>query len=172
SASQEPPSMQRASVGMLAVSEPDRRLDGGRDQRQAYLDYARAFGSADFESFGSYYTKDAICDLHGVVLRTREGIVAHYREMFETVRESLTLHRLIADDAGFTAEVTSQFTAVHDAPTFYVAPLRKGECIRVRTFVRYALHDGKISHVKVGPATQFSVLSSLEAARPDEPQRG
>jgi hypothetical protein len=76
--------------------------------------------------------------------------------MFKKVRESLTLHHLIADDTGLAADVTSTFTAIEDAPDFVVAPLKKGEFVRGRVFVYYTLRDGKIAHIRVARASPMS----------------
>ncbi|MGH8261806.1 MAG: nuclear transport factor 2 family protein, partial [Steroidobacteraceae bacterium] len=86
----------------IGVTKPTPRLGGSAEQRQAFLEYARAFSDADFDRFSRYYTDDAACELTGtgIVLRGRDGIVGFYREMFKTVRESLSLHQLIADDHG------------------------------------------------------------------------
>jgi len=110
------------------------------------MEYARAFSDADFERFSQYYTDDVVCALGGpgIVLRGKDAVVEFYREMFKTVRETLTLHRLIADDSGIAVDVTSQFTAIEDAPDFVVAPLRKGEFVRVPVFVHYELRDGRM----------------------------
>jgi hypothetical protein len=141
----------------VGVSKPTPRLGGSLEQRQAYMEYARAFSNADFDRFSQYYTDDVVCELRsGIVLEGKEGIVNFYREMFKTVRESLTLHHLIADDAGLAADITSQFTAIEDAPHFVVAPLKKGEFVRVPVFVHYTLRDGKISHIRVGRSGEVS----------------
>jgi hypothetical protein len=140
----------------VGVSKPVPRLGGSLEQRQAYLDYTRAFSNAEFERFSQYYTDDVVCELGAIVLRGREGIVGFYREMFKTVRESLTLHQLIADDGGLAADITSQFTAIEDAPRFVVAPLSRGEFVRVRVLVYYTLRDGRIAHIKVGRAGEVS----------------
>jgi hypothetical protein len=149
-----------ANVG---VSKPTPRLGGTLEQRQAFMEYARAFSNAEYERFSRYYTDDVVCELGGVgiTLRGRDGIVSFYREMFRTVRESLTLHHLIADDDGIAADITSQFTAIEDAPDFVVTPLRKGEFVRVPVFVHYQLRDGRIAHIKVGRTGEAS-----------KPQRG
>jgi ketosteroid isomerase-like protein len=137
----------------LGVTKPDSaRLGGTPEGRQAFMDYTRAFSNADFEGFSRFYTDDVRCELPSAVLERRAGIVGFYREMFKTVRESLTLHQLIADDAGLAADVTSQFTAIEDAPHFVVAPLQKGEFVRVRVFVYYTLRDGKIANIRVARA--------------------
>ncbi len=141
----------------VGVTKRAPRLGGTLEQRQAYLEYTRAFGNAEFERFGEYYTDDVVCTLGaGIVLHGRDGIVSFYREMFQTVRESLTLHQLIADDTGLAAEITSQFTAIEDAPSFVVAPLKKGEFVRLHVFVHYELRDGRIARIKVARAGTVS----------------
>jgi hypothetical protein len=157
-----PASPGSAATHRSAVSpRPDfARLGGTPAGRQAFMDYTRAFSNADFEGFSRFYTDDVRCELPSAVLEGREGIVGFYREMFKTVRESLTLHQLTADDAGLAADVTSQFTAIEDAPNFVVAPLKKGEFVRVRVFVYYTLRDGKIANIRVA-----------RAGVPEKPQR-
>lgn len=141
----------------VGVTKPAPRLGGSLEQRQAFMEYTRAFSNAEFERFSQYYTDDVTCTLSaGIVLRGKDGIVGFYREMFRTVRESLTLHQLIADDTGIAADITSQFTAIEDAPEFVVAPLRKGEFVRVPVFVHYELRDGRISRITVARSGEVS----------------
>jgi ketosteroid isomerase-like protein len=149
------PSLGAAPVTPRSAAAPRpslARLGGTPEGRQAFMDYTRAFSNADFEGFSRFYTDDVRCELPSAVLERREGIVGFYREMFKTVRESLTLHQLTADDAGLAADVTSQFTAIEAAPNFVVAPLKKGEFVRVRVFVYYTLRDGKIANIRVARA--------------------
>jgi hypothetical protein len=138
------------------------RLGGSPEQRQAYLEYTRAFSNAECDRFGQYYTDDVCLELPSVGLKIegRDGIVGFYRKMFERVRETLTLHQLVADDGGIAVDCTSRFTAIADAPDFQVSPLRKGELIEVRVFVHYTLRDGKIAWIKVA-----------RAGEPTRPQR-
>jgi SnoaL-like domain len=149
-------SRQRASVSPSATpssgGEPVPRLGGSAEQRQAFMDYTRAFSNADFERFSRHYTDDACCQLASIRLEGKQGIVGFYREMFQTVRESLTLHQLVADDNGLAADITSRFTAIEDAPGFVVAPLKKGEFVEVHVFVYYTLRDGKIANIRVARA--------------------
>ncbi len=140
----------------VGVTQPNTRLGGSLEQRQAFLEYTKAFSNAQFERFSAYYTDDVVCELAALTLRGKDGIVGFYREMFKTVRESLTLHRLTADDDGLAADITAQFTAIEDAPEFVVAPLKKGEFIRGRVFVHYELRDGKIAYIRVARAGPMS----------------
>ncbi|HXX17994.1 MAG TPA: nuclear transport factor 2 family protein [Candidatus Acidoferrum sp.] len=139
------------------VSKPTPRLGGTLEQRQAFNEYTKAFSNADFDRFPQYYNDDVTCELgSGITLRGKDGILNFYREMFKTVRENLTIHRFVADENGIAADVTTQFTAIEDAPNFVVGPLKKGECIRGRVFVHYVLRDGKISKISVARAGEMS----------------
>jgi len=46
--------------------------------------------------------------------------------------------------------------AIEDAPNFVVGALKKGECIRARVFVHYALRDDEISRVSLPGAVEMS----------------
>ena len=138
------------------VSKPTPKLGGTLEQRQAFTEYTKAFSNANFDRFTQYYDDDVICELGSITLKGKDGIADFYREMFKTVRENLTIHQFVADENGIAADMTTQFTAIEDAPNFVVGPLRKGECIRGRVFVHYALHNGKISRISVARAGEMT----------------
>jgi hypothetical protein len=139
-----------------------RLLGSSPAQRQAFREYTQAFSNAEYAAFSRYYTDDVVCELPALTLRGKEGIVLFYREMFKTVRESLTVHQVIADDDGIAADVTSRFTAVEAAPHFVIAPLNKGDFIEGRVFVHYTLRDGKIAHIKVARAADMAITRRSE----------
>jgi ketosteroid isomerase-like protein len=139
----------------VGVTKPSARLGGSLEQRQAFSEYTRAFSNAEFDRFSAYYTDDVVCELAAQTLNGRDGIVDFYRRMFKTVRETLTVNQVIADDHGIAADITTQFTAIEDAPDFVVAPLKKGQFIRGRVFVHYRLQDGRIARIKVARASDM-----------------
>jgi len=143
------------------VSKPTPKLGGTLEQRQAFTEYTRAFSNADFDRFTRYYHDDVICELGSMTLKGKDGIANFYREMFKTVRENLTIHQFVADENGVAADMTTQFTAIEDAPNFVVGPLKKGESIRGRVFVHYALRDGKISRISVARAGEMSRFQAV-----------
>src|SRR5262245_37407319 len=55
-----------AHVGDAGKSAP--RLGGSAAQREAFLEYTRAFSNADFEQFSQHYTDDVRCQLASIVL--------------------------------------------------------------------------------------------------------
>src|SRR5215831_6331379 len=44
------------------VSKPAVRLGGTLEQRQAFLEYTRAFSNAEFDNFSRFYTEDVRCE--------------------------------------------------------------------------------------------------------------
>jgi ketosteroid isomerase-like protein len=126
------------------------RLGGHPGQVAAYYGYAAAFSAGDAERFRQFYTDDVVLELSSAGrIEGAAGIVDFYTAMFQSVRETLTIHSLDATDERLIVDCTSRFTAVQDAPDFVVGALRKGEWIDVRVHVTYRLRDGLIDHIDV-----------------------
>ena len=126
------------------------KLGGHAGQRAAFIAYTRAFSAGLADQYSSFYTDDVKLHLSSVgELNGRKAIVDFYTKMFRTVREDLVINQIVYDDNGIVGDFVSVFTAVEDAPDFVVAPLKKGESIRVPVFVYYTLRDGLISDIRV-----------------------
>jgi hypothetical protein len=119
------------------------KLGGHPSQLAAYGAYAAAFSAGE----------DVRLELGSVpTMFGAAAIVDFYSAMFRQVRETLTIHSLLADDQAIFVDTTSRFTAIADAPDFVVGALRAGEHIDVRVFVLYTLRGGLISNIKVARA--------------------
>src|SRR5450631_2787670 len=129
------------------------RLGSHPSQLAAYRAYAAAFSAAEHERYAAFYTDDVRLELGSVApLVGPAAIVAFYRPMFQRVRETLTVHNLLADDESIFIDSTSSFFAIKDAPDFVVGALLAGERIDVRVFVYYTLRRGLISNIKIARA--------------------
>lgn len=129
------------------------RLGAHPSQVAAYYAYAAAFSAAEHERYAAFYTPDVRLELGSVPPITgAAGIVDFYRPMFRRVRETLTVHKMLADDAAIFVDTTSSFLALEEAPDFVVGPLQAGERIDVRVFVYYTLRNGLISHIRIARA--------------------
>ena len=126
------------------------KLGDQAGQRAAFIAYTRAFSAGLPEKYSSFYTDDVKLHLSSVGdLNGKKAIVDFYTKMFRTVREDLVINQIVYDDNAIVGDFVSVFTAVEDAPDFVVAPLKKGESIRVPVFVYYTLRDGLISNIRV-----------------------
>jgi predicted SnoaL-like aldol condensation-catalyzing enzyme len=126
------------------------RLGDHAGQRAAFIAYTRAFSGGLADKYSAFYTDDVKLQLSSVgELNGKKAIVDFYTKMFRTVREDLVINQIVYDDGAIVGDFVSVFTAVEDAPDFVVAPLKKGESIRVPVFVYYTLRDGLISNIRV-----------------------
>jgi hypothetical protein len=132
-------------------------LGGEHQQRLAFRAYLDAFSAGQIEKFTGYYQPNVTLKLgSGKLLSGREAIAGFYRNMFSKVREQLTLHRLVADQDGLAADLTTTFTAHQDMPDFPIAAIRKGQAIRGRVFVYYTLQEGLVANIEVARAGPMS----------------
>lgn len=126
------------------------KLGDHAGQRAAFIAYTRAFSGGLADRYSSFYTDDVKLTLPSAgVLNGKKAIVDFYTTMFRTVREDLVINQIVYGDDAIAGDFVSVFTAVEDAPDFVVAPLKKGESIRVPVFVYYTLRDGLISEIRV-----------------------
>jgi predicted SnoaL-like aldol condensation-catalyzing enzyme len=134
------------------------RLGDQAGQRASFIAYTRAFSGGVADKYSAFYTDDVKLHLSSVgQLNGKKAIVDFYTKMFRTVRADLVINQIVYDDQAIVGDFVSVFTAVADAPDFVVAPLKKGESIRVPVFVYYTLRDGLISEIRVarsGPPTR------------------
>ena len=131
------------------------RLGDAAGQRASFLAYTRAFSGGLPEKYSAFYTDDVKLTLSSVgELKGKQAIVDFYTKMFKTVREDLEIRQIVFDDQAIVGDFVSVFTAVADAPDFVVAPLKKGQSIRVPVFVYYTLRDGLISEIRVARSGQ------------------
>jgi ketosteroid isomerase-like protein len=142
------------------VSKPEPRLGAGLEARQAFYDYTRAFSEARFDVFPQYYTDDVTCQLGARTLVGKQGIIDFYKVMFERVRETIIVHKVIMDDGGICASITSKFTAIEDATDFEPMPLAKGAVFGGPLYVIYTLRDGKISSITASRTKPFEPMEA------------
>ncbi len=144
-----------AGVGVTTLPP----FGGHPSQVAAYHAYAAAFSNGDPARYTRFYTDDVVLELGSVPkIEGADGIAAFYTEMFKTVRETLTIHDLDANDERLVVDCTSRFTAIEDAPDFVVAPLAKGDFVEVGVKVTYKLREGRAYHIGVS-RTRDPVLS-------------
>ena len=118
------------------------------DQR-LFQDYIDSFNRDDFAGFGKYYAEDVVFELgRKKQLRGREAILDFYREVKARVRETLEVRNVIADAHGLAAEIATEFVALEDWPDFIAGAMKKGDTIRIVSFVHYKIRDGKFTHIR------------------------
>ena len=125
--------------------------------KQMFRDYIDCFNRDDFAGFSRYYTDDVVLELPQKELRGPQAIVDFYRVVKARIRETLQINEIVADDEGLAAEVDTEFLALEDWPDFIVRPVKKGDSIRIVSFVHYKIRDGRFAHIK---SARFRTLSA------------
>jgi sulfur carrier protein ThiS len=125
--------------------------------KQMFRDYIDCFNRDDFAGFTRYYTDDVLLELPQKELRGRQAIVDFYRIVKARIRETLRISEIVADEEGLAAEVDTEFLALEDWPDFIVRPVKKGDSIRIVSFVHYKIRDGRFAHIK---SARFRTLSA------------
>ncbi len=116
--------------------------------KQMFRDYIDCFNRDDFAGFSHYYTDDVLLELPQKELRGPQAIVDFYRVVKARIRETLRINDVVLDEAGLAAEVDTEFLALEDWPDFIVRPVKKGDTIRIVSFVHYKIRDGRFAHIK------------------------
>jgi sulfur carrier protein ThiS len=124
--------------------------------KQMFRDYIGCFNRDDFAGFSRYYADDVVLELPKKELRGSQAIVDFYRIVKARIRETLRINEIVADDEGLAAEVDTEFYALEDWPEFIVRPVKKGDIIRIVSFVHYKIRDGRFAHIK---SARFRTLS-------------
>lgn len=114
--------------------------------REQFLAYVDAFNRDDFATYAAYYAPDVTISYRGGELTVRgpEAIVARYREIHKTIRQRIEPVYLVIGERAIAGEMHSSFTALADQPDFIVAPLEKGQTVRIHTFVHYELNEADL----------------------------
>lgn len=118
--------------------------------RAAYQAYLDAFMAQDFEGFSRFYAEDVVFNLSGgkKIIHGRQGVVDFYREVFERIREELTITWFVSDANGVAVEVDTVFTALADWPDFMSKPMKAGEQFRITSWAHYTLKGGKFATIR------------------------
>jgi hypothetical protein len=124
------------------------KLGGSEGQKAAFMGYISAINSASVDTFVEFYHDEVVLSLPRVgEIKGREEIKGFYKLLFEKVRERLSVKRLIADDEGICADLTSTFTALRDVPDFSAGAMKKGDSLESELVVSYELKDGLIYRI-------------------------
>ena len=119
--------------------------------RQDWIDsYIGGFNRRDFAAFSAFYADDVVLEL-GQKKRIfgRQAICDFYAGVFEKVRETLTVDKVVIDAEGLAGVVRTEFHALEDWPDFIAGPMTKGNSIFIESMVLYDIGaDDKFTRIR------------------------
>lgn len=116
--------------------------------RENFERYITLFNNND-PAFIDFYHDDVTLELGTSIIRAPRGIADFYSDVKRYIKETLQVTQYIADADGIAVELPSEFGCFRDWPdSFWGRPIRKGEVLRIISFVLYRIEDGKFRHIK------------------------
>ncbi|AJP71373.1 YybH family protein [Sphingomonas hengshuiensis] len=112
--------------------------------------YIGAFNRGDFDAFTAFYAEDVVLQLgQKKTLVGKQAIRDFYTGVFAKVRETLTIEKIVLDETGLAAIVSTEFHGLADWPDFIAGPLVKGQSIFIESIVVYDIGpDGKFTAIR------------------------
>lgn len=116
--------------------------------RDEFMEYVTLFNDDD-PRFTQFYHDDVVLELGFQQIRTPQGILDFYKEVKAHIHERIEVTHFISDPTGIAAELPSEFKVYRDWENGYFRrPLKKGEVLRVVSFVMYWVDGGKFRRIK------------------------
>lgn len=119
--------------------------------KQNWIDtYIGGFNARDFAAFSAFYAEDVVLHLgQKKTIHGRQAICDFYAGVFEKVRETLIVDKVVLDDAGLAGVVRTEFHALEDWPDFIAGPMTKGQSLFIESMVLYDIGaDGKFTRIR------------------------
>jgi len=131
--------------------------------------YVAAFNRSDYAAFSRLYSANVEFKGRAAELRGREQIVEFYRGVKARLRETLTVHAVVAGEKAIVADVETELQALEDWPDFPTGPFKRGETRRSQNFIWYDVADGQFTRIRSAHYRYLSPgdVSPDTAARPD-----
>ncbi|MEO8316319.1 MAG: nuclear transport factor 2 family protein [Pseudomonadota bacterium] len=115
---------------------------------QDFRSYIDAFNRSDFDSFGKFYSDNVEFIGRGRHFRSRDEVLAFYREVKSRMRETITVKEVVVGDSDLMAEIETELVANVDWPEFVTGPVKKGDVILTQNFAWYEIENGKFVRIR------------------------
>ena len=132
-----------------------------------FREYVAAFNRSDYAAFSRLYADDIEFKGRAAELRGRESIVSFYRGVKARLRETLTVHAVVAGERAIVADVETELQALEDWPDFPTGPFKRGDVRRSQNFIWYDVKDGQFTRIR---SAHYRYLPAGEVA-PDTVSR-
>lgn len=130
--------------GATAACEP---MAGGLGLAD-YRRYLAAFNAGDLDTACGYMAADMLFEGTGRRLAGRDAFRTYYAQLMTRIRERVSPRRVCFGDDSIAVEMETELNVLEDWPDFATGPVRRGDVIRVVTFVFYVVEAGKFTHIR------------------------
>jgi ketosteroid isomerase-like protein len=113
-----------------------------------FRNYIAAFNRDDFEGFGRFYADNVVFHGRAAALAGREALVSFYRMVKSRIRETLTIHGVVAGERAIVADLMTELHPREDWLDFPTGPLRKGQPVYSQNFIWYDIANGRFTRIR------------------------
>lgn len=122
--------------------------------------YISRFNAND-PGFIEFYHPEVVLELGETQIRGAQGIGDFYANVKRYIRERLEITHFISDEGGIAVEIPTTFECIADwEDSFWGRPLKKGEVMRIVSFVLYRVEEGRFKHIK---SARYKMINDWQA---------
>jgi hypothetical protein len=137
-----------AGVALAGVAAPALAAQSNRLSREDFMVYIDRFNAND-PTFIEFYHPDVVLELGASEIRGNTGIGDFYANVKLYIKEALEVTQFISDEGGIAVELPTRFECIADwQDSFWGVPLKKGQVLRIVSFVHYVVEDRKFKYIK------------------------
>jgi hypothetical protein len=117
--------------------------------RETFDRYIGMFNRQDPHAFDEFIAVDMTMLNGGLHIHGREGMRAHYAQIWRSCRETLNVERFVSDDETLAIQMWAHFDVDRDDSESVFGPVRAGEAFDFRGLIMYRIGDGQFVDCKV-----------------------
>ncbi|HVY80348.1 MAG TPA: nuclear transport factor 2 family protein [Steroidobacteraceae bacterium] len=126
-----------------------------------FRSYIAAFNRNDAPGYSHFYADDVHFVGRAAELHGRDAIVEFYRGVKRRLRETLTVHGVIATKHALVADVETELHALEDWPDFPTGAFKRGDTRRSQNVIWYDVAGDQFTRIR---AARYRILEPGEIA--------
>ena len=126
-----------------------------------FRSYVSAFNRGDEPAYSRFYADDVHFMGRAAELHGRDAIIQFYRGVKSRLRETLTVHAVVANDHVLVADVETELHALEDWPDFPTGAFKRGDTRRSQNFLWYDIANDRFTRIR---AAHYRMLARDELA--------
>jgi ketosteroid isomerase-like protein len=126
-----------------------------------FRSYIAAFNRSDVAGYSRFYADDVHFIGRAAELHGRDAIVEFYRGVKLRLKETLTVHAVVASEQALVADVETELHALDDWPDFPTGAFKRGDTRRSQNFIWYDVADNQFTRIR---AAHYRLLAPGEVA--------
>ena len=117
--------------------------------REDFDEYIRRFNAEDFGAFEQFIATDLKLLNGTLLIEGRDGMKAHYAQIWSTFKESLQVQQFVSDATTLAIQMWAHFDTKVDNHDSLFGPVVLGDQFDFRGLILYKIKDGQFTDITV-----------------------